>query len=225
MLSGPGMTLKTVIADAGAPRSLAARARRRRLLCMAKRFPDLGSMRVLDLGGSLGFWKLAPVRPREIVLLNLTADQLGGDGLTPPGIRHVIGDACALPAEIRDASFDLVFSNSVIEHVGGHARRRQFADQVRSVATHYWIQTPYRYFPVEPHWLFPGQQFLPPSAKAWVSQRWKAGHIRSADGACAVEDVLSVELLGVTEMRHYFPEAQIIRERFGGLVKSLVAVR
>lgn len=63
--------------------------------------------------------------------------------------------------------FDLVYSNSVIEHVGGHARSCDFAGMVKTLARRHWgVQTPYRYFSIEPHWLFPGLQFLPQSARA-----------------------------------------------------------
>lgn len=186
---------------------------------MADAFPGLARMSVLDLGGSVAFWRLAPVRPCRLVILNLIP-------LEPvDGVECRVGDACKLPDDLFAEGFDLAVSNSVIEHVGGHARRAEFAQQVRSVAPRYWVQTPYRYFPVEPHWVFPGQQFLPTPAKAWLSQRWPASHIRSSGPTSAVEDALSVELLGVTEMRHYFPDADVMKERFGGLTKSLVAVR
>jgi len=89
------------------------------------------------------------------------------------------------------------------------------------------VQTPYRYFPVEPHWLFPGFQFLPLAARVAVSRRWPLGHVRSpkVPSAAAVRDVTSVELLTLTELRSLFPDAHVYRERFCGLVKSIVAYR
>ncbi len=39
-----------------------------------------------------------------------------------------------------------------------------------------WVQTPYRYFPIEPHWIFPGFQFLPLSARTEISRRWPLGN-------------------------------------------------
>jgi hypothetical protein len=71
--------------------------------------------------------------------------------------------------------FDLIYSNSVIEHVGGHWRRERYAETVHHFADHHWIQTPYRYFPVEPHWLFPFFQHLPISVKATITARWPMG--------------------------------------------------
>jgi hypothetical protein len=64
-------------------------------------------------------------------------------------ITAVQGDAC----DLRDAEFDPVYSNSLIAHLRGHARRCDFASVVHAMASHHWVQTPYRYFPIEPHWL------------------------------------------------------------------------
>lgn len=200
--------------------SLAARARERRWQELLRRFPDLSSMRVLDLGGVPGRWSSGRVRPAQVVTLNL-------DPYPSPAerwIHTVQGDACDLPRELRGQGFDLVYSNSVLEHVGGHARRLAFADTVHRAANHHWVQTPYRYFPVEPHWLFPGFQFLPLRLRVVLSQRWRWGHIRSGDESAALADVAWVELVGRTEMRGYFPGSEIWCERFAGLPKSLVAV-
>ena len=90
-------------------------------------------------------------------------------------VKAVVGDACSLPAELRGERFDLVYSNSVLEHVGGHDRRLAFAASVHELGDAHWIQTPYRYFPVEPHWLCPGLQLLPVRARAEVTLRWPLG--------------------------------------------------
>lgn len=59
------------------------------------------------------------------------------------------------PMRFRWQDFGLVYSNSLIEHLGGHARRAAFAEQVRSLAPRHWVQTPYRYSLIKPHWLVP----------------------------------------------------------------------
>jgi hypothetical protein len=138
-------------------------------------------------------------------------------------IEHVHGDACDLPSEAR-RPYDLVFSNSVIEHVGGFRYRRAFADTVRDQAPRHWVQTPYRYFPVEPHWLFPGMQFLPVRARAAIAERWPLAHSR-ARHEDATRVVLSTELLSKTEMRELFPESTLRFETVLGAPKSLIAYR
>jgi hypothetical protein len=137
-------------------------------------------------------------------------------------MRYVLGDACTL--EIA-GEFDLVVSNSLIEHVGGHQRRAQLAQTIRGAAPHYWVQTPYRYFPIEPHWVFPGGQFLPVALAAKIPRHWKLAYERASTDHDAVAAALEIELLSATEMRHYFPDADLWHERFAALTKSLVSVR
>jgi hypothetical protein len=205
--------------------SLVGRARLRRWATFNRRFPELATFRVLDLGGTLGSWMQSPVMPRELVILNLdVADRTDThDGAT--SVRYVTGDACTLPPELVGQSFDLVFSNSVIEHVGGHARRLDFAESVRSAAPRCWIQTPYRYFPIEPHFAFPVAQFLPISLRAQLPQRWPLGFEHAGDRQSAIESAQQIELLSITEMRAYFPDAELVLERILGIPKSIVVIR
>ena len=78
--------------------------------------------------------------------------------------KHVMvsnADGCALP--YPDQSFDWIFSNAVIEHVGGAARQKLFAAEIQRVARKgYFVATPNRHFPVDPHTLLPFYQFLSP---------------------------------------------------------------
>jgi hypothetical protein len=207
-----------VIADPYAGRTFSQRARARRWEEFGRRFPEISEMRVIDLGGDARYWAAAPVRPAELVLLNLYEQE-------PPfeTARVVVGDACALPDELASERFDLVYSNSAIEHVGGHSQREAFAESVEALGDRHWIQTPYRYFPIEPHWLFPGFQFLPVSARATVTQNWRIGQRYTRDRDAAIAQAMSVRLLSRTELAHYFPRSEIWTERLGGVVKSLVA--
>ena len=207
------------------PTSLGAQARARRWELIGHRFPDLAEMSVIDLGGTVEWWQRAPVRPRRVVVVNLFEPGASDDADLVP----VVGDACAAGAALAGAgieeSFDLAFSNSLIEHVGGHSQRVALAEQVHTLATYHWVQTPYRYFPVEPHYLFPGMQFLPVRARAEVAVWWPLQHTRPATRTDARSEVQWTELLGISEMRTYFPDSEIVKERLAGLVKSLVAVR
>jgi hypothetical protein len=214
--------LKTKIADPTRPGSLAHSARAKRWGELLRCFPDLAEMYVLDLGGIPAAWRSAPVRPKHVMTVNLDPHITRQ---TESGITAIVADACSLtlPGNLPTKRFDLVYSNSVLEHVGGHYRRQQFADTVHAHADHHWVQTPYRYFPVEPHWLFPGFQWLPFRARVIVSQYWSHGHIPCAERAQATRDVQEVELMSAAEMRSYFPSSSIWFERFAGLPKSLVA--
>jgi hypothetical protein len=212
-------------------RSASGWARARRQQQLRREFPDLAQMRVLDLGGEPHTWTGPGPRPREVTILNIPwvaeaqARALEGtpgmEWLTPVG-----GDACDPPEELRRSRFDLVHSNSVIEHVGGHRRRVAFAYWAQALGDHLWVQTPNRWFPIEPHWLCPGFQYLPPRGRAAVQKVWPIGSFTERRGELEqrLGDVLDIELLSASELRFYFPSARILRERVAGLAKSLIAV-
>lgn len=214
-----GETARRRIVDSENPASIASEFRRRRWTRMLQRFPDLDQMRVLDLGGTVQHWATSPVAPASLTVLNLMEQD-------PPdsSVVVVVGDACDPPRSITAGHYDLVYSNSVLEHVGGHARRQRMATVVTDLGDHHWVQTPNRYFPIEPHWLFPGFQFLPVSARVWLTENWPLGYIRGI-GRGAVEQVLFTELIGSREMSYLFPGAELQTERVLGLTKSLISVR
>lgn len=219
-----GMARRTRNRLVDSPQSWGARRRAERWSLTMKLFPQLEDLDVLDLGGTVESWLRAPVRPASVTVLNL-----GDTGSSPASwLRTVTGDACNAQQVLREAGaatqFDLVYSNSVIEHVGGHANRSRFAAEVQELAPRHWVQTPYRYFPVEPHWICPIFQFLPIQARARLSLVWPLAHSRPADLEQAITEVQWTELISLTEMRSYFPSSRLVRERFVGLTKSMVAV-
>ncbi len=176
--------------------------------------------RVLDAGGTLEIWSTAPVLPR-LVMLNLP--QAGQQPCT-----YVEGDACHLP--FADGSFDLVFSNSVIEHVGSREAQEQFAREVARVGRGYWVQTPNRYFPIETHLLTPFVHWLPKSWSNWIVERftvWQLVVRPTEDRKRWYIDQFreQIRLLSAGDMRRLFPDAQIRKERFLLFTKSLIAVR
>ncbi|OSC28846.1 SAM-dependent methyltransferase [Mycobacterium vulneris] len=212
--------LRDAATDVDSRRSLSGRARARRWRHLIDTFPSFSEMRVLDLGGTPESWRLASVRPKSVTTVNRASLESW-----TPDITAIQGDACDPPKSVASAHFDLVFSNSLLEHVGGHVQRQRLADNVHALADRHWIQTPYRYFPIEPHWLFPGMQWLPYEARVQISLRWNRGHIRTHTREEAQEQVDEIELIGISQMRRYFPSSIIWHERFAGLIKSVVAVR
>ena len=189
----------------------------------AREFGIDASALVLDIGGTPECWGLLAVQPR-VVLLNLpqSIEQPAGAEM------RVAGDGRLLP--FRDGAFDVVFSNSAIEHLGGRASQESFAREAARVGRGYWIQTPNRWFPVEQHLLTPLVHWLP---KAWQRAMvprftvWAALLRPAADRrAFYLNHYLDeVRLLSATEVARLFPDGRLIRERFCGWTKSLVAVR
>jgi len=199
--------------------SLSNKMRRKRWQMFLAVFPELPDMHVLDIGGDARAWRTSGVRPAHVTLLNL-ADQ----EIEEPWMTAIVRDACESLEGLPKA--DLVYSNSVIEHVGGHWRRERFAEGIRDMGPRYWVQTPYRYFPIEPHFLFPGLQYLPKAAQAAAITRWPIGNYRRVQARKqALKSAMDIELLSISELGVYFSDASIRKEKVLGLTKSIIAVR
>ncbi len=155
--------------------------------------------RLLDVGGGTGM-------NGEFIGLYQKFDSVTVANLNPPhhdaggprNIRIVNADGRFLP--FADKSFDWVFSNAVIEHVGNWEDQRKFAREIRRVAAiGYFITTPNLYFPIEPHALLPLYQFYP--------ERFKPFALRVSPGY--MKEVERIELLTKKKLQFLFPEAEV----------------
>lgn len=163
------------------------------------------SDRIIDVGAGLGDALESRNDVNPITAVDVTDSSRAF--ATRSNVTFVVSDARALPFPSR--GFDVAFSNSVIEHILGDEDRERAAAEIRRVADRYWVQTPNRWFPIEPHYMVPLYQFLPRGVRRRYDRR--RGN--------------RIELLTAEELRRLFPDAEILRERFLGLTKSLVAVR
>jgi hypothetical protein len=188
--------------------SLASRFRQRRWRQVQGLLELTGTESVLDIGGTDRSWWFVDWRG-PVVRCNIDR------GAAAKGLR-VVGDGCALP--FRDGAFEVAFSNSVIEHLSTKATQQAFARELRRVAQRYFVQTPNRWFPIEPHYLFPGFHFLPVSLQRWLHTHFDIGTFRKSD------PFGTIRLMTKRELRELFPEADLVPERFGPLVKSWYAV-
>lgn len=192
--------------------------RRRRMARFASEHAPGRETVVLDVGGDAFNWDLAGIEAR-ITLLNLRTPKARAEHFA-----FVTASGTALP--YRDASVDVVFSNSVIEHLGSFEAQQAFARELRRVGRALWVQTPARGFPVEPHLLGVGIHYLP--------ERWQRRLIPWLTGwgwiarptPAQVEGFLAeTRLLDAREFAALFPDCEIRRERVLGLTKAFVAVR
>ena len=179
-------------------------------------------VRILDVGGEQQFWNMMGVD--QLGDVSITLLNVGERRATGARIESVVGDARDL-SRYGASSFDVVFSNSVIEHLGpDFADQRRMADEIRRVGKRYFVQTPNRYFPIEPHFLTPGFQFFPTSVRTWLVSHFSVGwYPRIPDAAAARREVESISLLTRSQIQDLFPEARIFREKVLGVTKSFVA--
>jgi ubiquinone/menaquinone biosynthesis C-methylase UbiE len=217
------MSLIKKIADNGDNTSLSHQMRSRRFHFFLSKIKGLPRpLSILDIGGTTAFWEAMNFNEEgiTITLLNLSAETV-----TKPGFKSIAGDATNLAA-FPNNSFDVVFSNSVIEHLFTKESQAKMAAEIQRVGKNYFIQTPNYWFPVEPHWVFPFFQYLPFTTRVWLTQHFSLGHIQKIrTRQNAEKQVKEIRLLTLKEMRALFPEAAIYKEKFFWLNKSFVAYR
>jgi hypothetical protein len=217
-----GSLIKT-LADNSNADSLATRLRRRRFQVFLSLLATLkGHVEILDIGGTQGFWGLM-LREHSfdlrVTLLNIEHQRTSSTAFV-----SAVGDARAMP-QYKNSEFDVVFSNSVIEHVGDYDSQRRMAQEIQRVGERFFVQTPNKRFPLEPHFLFPFFQYLPLRTRAWLVNRFDVGwYRRIPDRARAIEEVESIQLLTRKRFAALFPGARIRDEKFAGMTKSFVAI-
>lgn|SRR6185437_2851035 len=200
--------------------------RMKRMRRFAAAFPLTKTIRILDVGGTSEIWQLLNLSAHQkVVMVNMPR---AGSDVNSGSLEHVYGDGCNLP--FGDQSFDVAFSNSVIEHVGDNDTQRRFAEEIRRSAKGYWVQTPNRYFPIEPHLLTPLVHLLPRAWAAPIVRRFTVWQLlfRPTEDRRRfyIEHFLAdIRLLSAQDMQRLFPDAVILREKFLFLTKSLVAYR
>ncbi len=180
--------------------------------------------RILDVGGNPFIWQIATEHGlpqiNNITVLNIYQEHRE----LPPNVRWVVGNGCELPFE--DGEFDVVFSNSVIEHLGVLGSQESFAREIRRVGRNYWVQTPDPRFFVEPHYLSPFVHWLPIDLRRKVSRHATTWGLLTRPSKEQIEVMLNeIRLIAPKEFKGMFPDAEIINERWIGMPKSLIAKR
>jgi SAM-dependent methyltransferase len=171
---------------------------------------------ILDVGGTPDFWAGTSL---NVTLLNIRDP---GDIL--PHVTHVPGDATDIP--FSDGAFDIVFSNSMIEHLHTLENQSRAAREAARVGRKLWIQTPNRWFPVEPHHLTPAIHWLPKPLQRRLLRNCSVWGLIARPSAEYVEQMVDeIRLLAANDLRTLFPGCEILRERLIGLTKSLIVVR
>jgi hypothetical protein len=183
-------------------------------------FQPTAEATVLDVGGTPYNWERIDAK-FPVTLLN--AEPLEPDGLDA---RYTLVQGSGTQLDFADRSFDIAFSNSVIEHVGSFDAQRAFAEELRRVGRQLWVQTPARSFFFEPHLLAPFIHFLPLSWQRRLVRNFTLWGWTTRPSQASVDCMLGgLRLLDYAIFRDLFPDCEIRRERFLGFTKAFVAVR
>ena len=215
------MGLIEKLADIKSPTSLSNRLRTRRFSMFERLVGKLPKpVRIIDLGGTAEFWKQRGCAERpDYQITTVNIDPSPSDY---SNISSIYGDVRNL-TQFEDNSFDVSFSNSVIEHLFEIRHQRAMAHEHMRLAKAWWLQTPNFWFPIEPHFHLPGWQWLPEGARIAIIRRVGVGHRgQCPDRVRAKQIVQEIRLLTRRELIEMFPNGSMWAERFAGLVKSWV---
>lgn len=193
----------------------------RRMQRFLQNFNLSAGTKILDIGGTPYNWLLVNC-PAQITLLNIKLPNPLPE--LPANITYIQGDGTDL--HFRDNTFDIVFSNSVIEHLFNIENQAKFAAEALRVGRQVWIQTPARSFFFEPHFLTPFFHFLPKELQIKLARNFTVwGWITRPTDTYAKNMVQEINLLAFREFQKMFPNCYIYNEKFLWLTKAYIAIR
>jgi hypothetical protein len=170
--------------------------------------------KILDVGGLPDYWHRVGLA-KNVTLLNINESHKSNS------IKTIKGDARNMKMYFNK-SIDIVFSNSVIEHVGNFSDQKLMAKEILRIGKKYWIQTPNKHFPIELHFCFPFLQYLPRNFQELIVQYWPFSFSKKL-GLDPINELKNLRLITYSEMKILFPDSIIIKEKFMGFTKSLIA--
>lgn len=189
---------------------------------------EKGHCEILDLGGTEKYWLIGEdfIQANRSRLRFTVINNEEQQPVDRPDLFEIHLGSATDPRLLDGRRFDLVHSNSVIEHVGGWRDMEMFAANARRLAPRYYIQTPNYWFPYEPHFRFPGFQYLPESVRIELIMRFSLGFFRRIeDRREAAEIIHHHRLVSARQMRLLFPDGSVGFEKVAGLNKSIIATR
>lgn len=153
----------------------------------------------------------------QITLVNLIPSSV-----TCTNMKSVTGNATDL-SQYKDHEFDIAFSNSVIEHLYTKENQLKMAAEMMRVGKYHFVQTPNKYFPIEPHYLLPMFQFLPASIKYFILTKTKLSRGKKWNHEFSKQYIDEIRLLSLNEMKQLFPGSKMYFEKVLLLNKSFTA--
>ena len=215
------MNFKSIFEISEKKESLGNQFREKRFSFFLKKINKLPKpVSVLDVGGKINFWEnkgLAGNLNYTITIVNFEKEKSQYSN-----IKTLIGDATDL-SQFVDKSFDIVHSNSVIEHLYNFNNQSKMASEIVRVGKKYIVQTPNKCFFLEPHYLLPFFQFIPDKLKYLILTKTKLSRLKKWDKNFAKQYINEIRLLSLKEMKILFPKSKIYFEKFLRMNKSFTA--
>jgi hypothetical protein len=197
----------------------------KRLKLFAALLTPTHSDRMIDIGGYPGNWIIHPPLVGSLDTLNL--DDVRFEPASSPyhNIKVLVGDGCKLP--FADGSYDIAFSNSVIEHVGEWENQTRFAAEIRRVGMRLWCQTPARECPIEPHYFAPFVHWFPKNIQMRIIRYLTPWGLINRPNRKVIQNMVdTTRLISRKEMHELFPDCRILIEYLlPGIPKSYIAMR
>lgn len=194
--------------------------RTKRLIAILSTFSNQ-PIQILDVGGHPKFWESADFTGDancQITLINTETV----NAKEYPYMQAIQGDGRDMKM-FSDGEFEMVVSNSVIEHVGIHTDMIRFANEIQRVSQRYFVQTPYYWFPIDPHYGIPFFQFVPIQMKALII-KYLTPDGKGLDYESCLNAAEGYTMLTKTQFKNLFPKAHIIQEKVWGITYSLIAI-
>jgi len=178
---------------------------------------------ILDVGGSQFNWQFIKSNPK-ITVLNLLKPLDGEWDDSKKNFFFESGDATKM--SFQNKSFDIAYSNSVIEHLYTWENQQKFASEVLRVGKAVYVQTPAKVFFMEPHWVTPFIHWLPIKMQSKLARHFTVWGLIAKPSQESIDSFLSERrLLNYKEFKDLFPGCKIERERFLFLTKSYIAIK
>ena len=191
-----------------------------------------GPVRLIDLGGTVKFWEdwgLAKRPQLDVTLVNNHDRDKNheDDPITLPNLRRLRADVLSLTAE-DFAQYDVIFSNSLIEHLPGRALQQQLARAIIDSGRPYFLQTPNKHSPIDPHFPRPYVPFFATYPRPLQARLLSWSSLGSGSTApsyqAALQRLQNYYPMTVNDIRRCFPRARVVVERPLGVPMSIIAM-
>jgi|GEM_PF-1687235 len=178
---------------------------------------------ILDVGGYPSFWAEHRKRPQiaHVFAVNIRTGQ--------PVPGFVVGDAALLP--FHNGAVDLVYCNSVIEHIPAVLQVSCFRELCR-VGSALYLQTPNPSFCIEPHFCFPFFNILPVASRVYIARYWPFSWYRALPSLTVDDAIREARTLAPVSGRQLLDWSRGVSgywkleaERVAGFVKSYCLLR